>query len=249
MKKLVSMMVVLMLLVLSLALAGCGAKQEEKTDSDYEAYDGYAYYQANGDLKYSLETKDGLKMHCFFQEDSPEYVEEVYTIDLTTADKQDNILTVHNVTDGDGNDISSQFKSLTYTFEKDQVTMKVQRDESTLAGGESGSVMTGDYVFKEASAKSGASASSGSASSAAGSSYNTDELARAAQDYYRAQNGYCPPEYNVTTNANGTYTIQLYEVVKNGDGTSHTATSAWFTVNDHGVGTNDTTGESVNLLQ
>lgn len=125
MKKIVSIVAVLMLLAVSLTLAGCGTKQNQKTDSDYEAYDGYAYYQANGDLKYSLETKDGLKMHCFFQEDSPEYVEEVYTIDLTTADKQDNILTVHNVTDGDGNDISSQFKSLTYTFEKDQVTMKV----------------------------------------------------------------------------------------------------------------------------
>lgn len=248
MKKLVSMAAALMLLVMSLALAGCGAKQDEKTDSDYEAYDGYAYYQANGDLKYSLDTKDGLKMHCFFQEGSPEYVEEVYTIDLTTADKQDNILTVHNVIDGDGNDISSQFKSLTYTFEKDQVTMKVQRDESTLAGGESGSVMTGDYVFKEASAKSGDSASSGS-SAAAGSSYNTDELARVAQDYYRAQNGYCPPQYNVTDNGNGTYTIQLYEVVDNGDGTSHTATSAWYTVNASGVGTNDTTGESVNLMK
>lgn len=248
MKKLVSMAAAFLLLVMSLALAGCGAKQDEKTDSDYEAYDGYAYYQANGDLKYSLDTKDGLKMHCFFQEGSPEYVEEVYTIDLTTADKQDNILTVHNVTDGDGNDISSQFKSLTYTFEKDQVTMKVQRDESTLAGGESGSVMTGDYVFKEASAKSGASASSGS-SAAAGSSYNTDELARVAQDYYRAQNGYCPPQYNVTDNGNGTYTIQLYEVVDNGDGTSHTATSAWYTVNASGVGTNDTTGESVNLMK
>lgn len=248
MKKLVSMAAAFMLLVMSLALAGCGAKQEEKTDSDYEAYDGYAYYQANGDLKYSLDTKDGLKMHCFFQEGSPEYVEEVYTIDLTTADKQDNVLTVHNLTDGNGNDISSQFKSLTYTFEKDQVTMKVQRDESTLAGGESGSVMTGDYVFKEASAKSGASASSGS-SAAAGSSYNTDELARVAQDYYRAQNGYCPPKYNVTDNGNGTYTIQLYEVVDNGDGTSHTATSAWYTVNASGVGTNDTTGESVNLMK
>ena len=248
MKKVLSMMATMVLLATSLAMAGCGATQDEKTDSDYETYDGYAYYQTNGDLKYSLDTKDGLKMHCFFQEGSPKYVEEVYTIDLTTADKQDNILTVHNVTDGDGNDISSQFKSLTYTFEKDQVTMKVQRDESTLTGGESGSVMTGDYVFKEASAKSGASASSGS-STAAGSSYNTDELARVAQNYYRAQNGYCPPQYNVTDNGNGTYTIQLYEVVDNGDGTSHTATSAWYTVNASGVGINDTTGESVNLMK
>ena len=248
MKKIVSIVAVLMLLAVSLTLAGCGTKQNQKTDSDYEAYDGYAYYQANGDLKYSLDTKDGLKMHCFFQEGSPEYIEEIYTIDLMTADTQDNVLTVHNVTDGSGNDISSQFKSLTYTFEEDQVIMNVQRDEYTLAGGESSSVMSGEYVFKEASAKSGASASSGSSASA-GSSYNTDELARVAQDYYRAQNGYCPPEYNVTDNGNGTYTIQLYETVDNGDGTYHTATSAWYTVNASGVGTNDTTGESVNLMQ
>lgn len=174
MKKIVSIVAVLMLLAVSLTLAGCGTKQNQKTDSDYEAYDGYAYYQANGDLKYSLDTKAGLKMHCFFQEGSPEYIEEIYTIDLMTADKQDNVLTVHNVTDGSGNDISSQFKSLTYTFEEDQVIMNVQRDESTLAGGESSSVMSGEYVFKEASAKSGASASSGSSASA-GSSYNTDE--------------------------------------------------------------------------
>ena len=165
MKKIVSIVAVLVLLAVSLTLAGCGTKQNQKTDSDYEAYDGYAYYQANGDLKYSLDTKDGLKMHCFFQEGSPEYIEEIYTIDLMTADKQDNMLTVHNVTDGSGNDISSQFKSLTYTFEEDQVIMNVQRDESTLAGGESSSVMSGEYVFKEASAKSGASASSGSSAS------------------------------------------------------------------------------------
>ena len=106
MKKIVSIVAVLMLLAVSLTLAGCGTKQNQKTDSDYEAYDGYAYYQANGDLKYSLDTKDGLKMHCFFQEGSPEYIEEIYTIDLMTADKQDNMLTVHNVTDGSGNDIS-----------------------------------------------------------------------------------------------------------------------------------------------
>ena len=81
MKKIVSIVAVLMLLTVSLTLAGCGTKQNQKTDSDYEAYDGYAYYQANGDLKYSLDTKDGLKMHCFFQEGSPEYIEEIYTID------------------------------------------------------------------------------------------------------------------------------------------------------------------------
>ena len=81
MKKIVSIVAVLMLLAVSLALAGCGTKQNQKTDSDYEAYDGYAYYQANGDLKYSLDTKAGLKMHCFFQEGSPEYIEEIYDYD------------------------------------------------------------------------------------------------------------------------------------------------------------------------
>ena len=44
MKKIASIVAVLMLLAASLTLAGCGTKQNQKTDSDYEAYDGYAYY-------------------------------------------------------------------------------------------------------------------------------------------------------------------------------------------------------------
>ena len=51
MKKIVSIVAVLMLLAVSLTLAGCGTKQNQKTDSDYEAYDGYAYYQANGEWR------------------------------------------------------------------------------------------------------------------------------------------------------------------------------------------------------
>ena len=39
MKKIVSIVAVLMLLAVSLTLAGCGTKQNQKTDSDYEAYE------------------------------------------------------------------------------------------------------------------------------------------------------------------------------------------------------------------
>ena len=60
--------------------------------------------------------------------------------------------------------------------------------------------------------------------------YTTDELGRLAQSYYKRHNGYCPPEVAVTDNGNYTFTIQLYETKDNGDGTYHTATSAWNTV-------------------
>ena len=60
MKKIVSIVTVLMLLAVSLTLAGCGTKQNQKTDSDYEAYDGYAYYQAEVFSGYERWIEDAL---------------------------------------------------------------------------------------------------------------------------------------------------------------------------------------------
>ena len=58
-----------------------------------------------------------------------------------------------------------------------------------------------------------------------------------------------PNGVEVIDNGNGTFTIHLYEIVNNGDGTYHTATSAWYTVDDHGIGTNDISGEAVDLTK
>ncbi|MBQ3704002.1 MAG: hypothetical protein II885_14780 [Oscillospiraceae bacterium] len=74
------------------------------------------------------------------------------------------------------------------------------------------------------------------------------ELERMAQIHYKRISGYYPPETDVEDKGDGTYTLHLYENVSNGDGTYHTATSAWYTVNAAGVGIDDIFGNAVNLL-
>ena len=68
-----------------------------------------------------------------------------------------------------------------------------------------------------------------------------------AQMYCKRISGFYPPEADVEDNGDGTYTVHLYEIVPNGDGTYHTATSAWYTVNASGVGVDDLFGSAVNL--
>ena len=53
----------------------------------------------------------------------------------------------------------------------------------------------------------------------------------------------------LTDNGDGTYTIQLYENVDLGEGESHTATSAWYTVDTYGVGIDEITGRTVDLTR
>ncbi len=237
------------LMIITLCITGCGNKEDIRvTDtatgsSGYENYDGYAYYLDNGDVKYRLDTKNGFKMHCFFQYDSPEYVEEVYAIDLQKT--EDYVSTAIKITDGSGMDITDNFKSMTFTEADGELRMEVERDESTLAGGESSSIMSGIYSFMPP--KDGTSSGSSGSSKYGETMYTTDELGRLAQSYYKRHNGYCPPEVAVTDNGNYTFTIQLYETKDNGDGTYHTATSAWYTVDQLGRGTNDLTGESISL--
>ena len=50
-------------------------------------------------------------------------------------------------------------------------------------------------------------------------------------------------------NGNGTFTIHLYEIVNNGDGTYHTATSAWYTVDASGICTDDIYGDAIDLAE
>jgi len=73
------------------------------------------------------------------------------------------------------------------------------------------------------------------------------ELARMAQMYYFRHNGFYPPEADVEANGDGTFSVHLYEIVNNGDGTYHTATSAWYTVDASGAGADDIFGTPVNL--
>lgn len=79
-----------------------------------------------------------------------------------------------------------------------------------------------------------------------GEAFNTDELARAAAEYYERQTGFRPPEAEVLANPDGTWTVHLFETVDEGGGT-HTATSAWYTVDEFGIGTDDLFGTPVDF--
>lgn len=210
--------------------------QPQSGSPDYQAwqhYNGYSYYLDNGQLKYWIEFTDQFLLHCMFRSGEPTYYEEVYTLypdwDAPAAQQ----LCIRTVEDSYGNDISDHFESLVFLFSsEDMVLMQVKRDEKTLAGGAEDNLLTGEYVMKprDTTAK------------------TPEQLCLLAQEYYNRNHGFYPPEADFTDNGNGSYTIHLYEIVKLDGGESHTATSAWYTVDAYGVGKNDITGESVDLL-
>lgn len=82
-----------------------------------------------------------------------------------------------------------------------------------------------------------------------GEVFNTDELARAAADYYERHSGFRPPEAEVLANPDGTWTVHLFEIVDEGGGRTHTATSAWYTVDEFGIGTDDLFGTPVDFSE
>ena len=200
---------------------------------DWQYYNGYSYYLDNGQLKYWIEFTDQFLLHCMFRSGDPTYYETVYTLypdwEAPTAQQ----LTIRTVVDGYGNDISDWFESLVFLFSsEDTVLMQVQRDESTLAGGGDDNLLTGDYVMKPRD----------------NTAKTPEQLCLLAQEYYSRNHGFYPPEADCVDNGDGSYTIHLYEIVRLDGGESHTATSAWYTVDACGVGTDDITGEPVRLL-
>ena len=75
--------------------------------------------------------------------------------------------------------------------------------------------------------------------------YQSVELAAIARAYYLKENNYLAPEVECLKNDDGTTTIHLYEIVKDDDESSHTATSAWYTVDEYGKGEDDIMGNAV----
>ena len=65
--------------------------------------------------------------------------------------------------------------------------------------------------------------------------------------YYSRHHSFYPPEADVEANGDGTFSVHLYELVNNGNGAAHTATSAWYTVDASGTGKDDITGNAVDL--
>jgi len=292
---------------------------------------GVYVYEEDGMPKYWLDftgsVADNVVLHCFFQTDS--WYETYYVLDFNSSvpESHQDTYRIETVWDAKGNDISNWFKTISLTIQEDRVRLYIERDDKTLAGGPSSTILTGLYEMTPA--KAGvvyeaysdnklrtwvllnrdyaelhfadgtewhlqAENSDDHTKKAVKiiSSDNTDiafeyaeisyeqglilltlngvgeysgdytlrpraflqkdaeseaELKRMAQMYCKRISGFYPPEADAEDNGDGTYTVHLYEIVPNGDGTYHTATSAWYTVNASGVGVDDLFGSAVNL--
>lgn len=195
-------------------------------------YNGYAYSNGNGQLRYWIEFRDEFYLHCLFRSGEPEYYEQVYTLypDWEASPAQQ--LTIRTVKDANGNDLSDRFESLVFLFSsEDIVLMQVRRNEQTLAGGAEENLLTGEYTLKPREAK------------------TPEQLCVLAREHYEKTCGFYPPEAELMDYGDGKYTIHLFEIVDLGEGEIHTATSAWYTVDAYGVGIDEITGKTVELTR
>lgn len=191
-------------------------------------YSNYAY-EANGRVKYWLEFEDDFYLHCMFISGDPVYYERVYTLypdwENTTAQQ----IAIRRVVDEDGTELTSRFESMVFLFGSDDVTMQVTRDEGTLAGGAGDNILTGEYTFYPREKQ------------------TPEELCVMAQEYYMRNFGYYPTDAIRTENGDGTITITLCELSTAGSSDGHTLTWALYTVDAYGIGTDDFSGETVDL--
>ena len=200
----------------------------------------YEYRQKDGQLKYWIYPHgDDVLLHCNFRSGDPTWYEEVFVLDADTAEYPDEYtMKVRKVFTSDGVNVSRWFKALTLTEIQGALLMNVTRDDRTLAGGADDNILTGVYMLEPRTYL----------IPGEGGPYSADELAAWAQIYYFRHNGFYPPAAEAEKNADGTVTVHLFEVMEL-DGVSHTATSAWYTVDVNGVGINAVTEESVNLFE
>ena len=198
----------------------------------------YQYRQDDGMLKYWLDKKDDtIRLHAMFRSGEPEFYEEVFILDSATAEPVgDYGVSFKKVFNEAGFEVSEWFQSLTFTEVENAIIMTVKRDERTLAGGEEDNILSGVYLFEPMTYLLPAD----------NGPYTDKELGQWAQIYYFVHNGFFPPIADVEKNADGSFSIHLYEIVKI-DGEKHTATSAWYTVDAYGRGTDDITGRAVDI--
>ena len=199
----------------------------------------YQYRQDDGMLKYWLESAgEDLLLHAMFRSGEPEFYEEIFTLDGESAEETEYGVKIRRVFNEAGLEVSDWFRSLELTEVEGAIMMTVERDEKTLSGGEEDNILGGVYLFEPRTYL--LPADSGP--------YTEKELARWAQIYYFEHNGFFPPKAEVQKNADGTFTVHLYELVKI-DGVTHTATSAWYTVDAYGSGADDITGRAIELCR
>ena len=98
-------------------------------ENAYAAYQGYAYAEADGQVKYALDATDGLRLYCYFQSDSPAYEEVIY--DLTLAEEGASTDVTKVVQEPD-TDLTDSFAGFHFAFYPQQVVMTVERKENRL---------------------------------------------------------------------------------------------------------------------
>ena len=245
-----------------------GSMNVHAEDKQEEVQEYYVYRLENDQLKYWLDMSgDDLKLHCMYRSSDPTYYERIYTLDIDSAETLGKTILLKKITDDYDKDISAYFALLSFTFINNHAVMSVVRDESTLAGGAEDNLLTGSYTMTPGKPNDAPKGSDKAASGTKGSlkavealfsagtsddqakTYTPEELCKMAQDYYNRHKNFYPPIADYEAKEGGKYQIHLYEVVDDGNGYTHTATSAWYTVDAHGVGTEDIFGEAVDLTK
>ena len=245
-----------------------GSMNVHAEDKQEEVQEYYVYRLENDQLKYWLDMSgDDLKLHCMYRSSDPTYYERIYTLDVDSAENFGKTILLKKITDDYDKDISSYFALLSFTFINNHAVMSVVRDENTLAGGSEDNLLTGSYTMTpgkpndapkgsdkaeyetKGSLKAVKELLSAGTSDDQAKTYTPEELCKMAQDYYNRHKNYYPPIADYEVKEGGKYQIHLYEVVDDGNGYTHTATSAWYTVDAHGIGTEDIFGEAVDLTK
>ena len=75
----------------------------------------------------------------------------------------------------------------------------------------------------------------------------TEQLAEMAKVYYSMHNDYLPEYADCEKTDDGKYQIHLYDIITLDENESHTATSAWYTVDEDGKGTDDIYGTEISI--
>ena len=109
----------------------------------------YVYYDENGLPKYWLDftgsVADNLVLHCFFETDS--WYESWYILDFNSSveNSHQDTYRIENVYDARGTDVSSWFRTISLTILDSSVSLYIERDPATLAGGPGSTILDGLY--------------------------------------------------------------------------------------------------------
>lgn len=202
-------------------LCSCGTAVKKEAPR-LEAYNGFAYTEENGQKKYILETRNDIRLHCFFQSGSEEYEEVIYDLELSEEEGISEKVT--RVMQEQGEDLTPSFTKFDFVFYPEKVVMTVERNTDLMAGGDSDNIQTGTYTMFASDWMPDNSATMEKQDILA--PYQSVELAAMARAYYLKESNFLAPEVECVKNDDGTTTIHLYEIVEDDEETSHTGTSA-----------------------